>query len=311
MNAFLYCLDPLEPDDVEELFRPEADIAAQLGANVFMVNHSAVVCGDVDRALFHLPSRDSGDGDEDGTLTPLIYRGWMLTPAEYTLLNEGVHIRGYQLINPPEEYRACHWLPETIQLLNTKITPRTITIPLTFPSLPDWGQLQGQLAPFGSSPVILKDYVKSEKHYWLEACFIPSAAEADVVRRVTERFLDLRGEDLQGGLCFRQFLSLVRTGPPGVMGFPAVKEYRVFIVDGAVAAWGEYWAGAVHDDSAPPPLKRLVTWVQNITSRFFSVDVAQTDTGEWFVIEIGDGQVTGIPDTADARSLLQTLLGRG
>jgi hypothetical protein len=45
-------------------------------------------------------------------------------------------------------------------------------------------------------------FVKSRKHEWTDACFIPSAADRSAVERVVNRFLELQGEELAGGLVF-------------------------------------------------------------------------------------------------------------
>lgn len=36
-----------------------------------------------------------------------------------------------------------------------------------------------------------------------------------------------------------------------------------------------------------------------VKSNFFSMDVAKMEDGNWGVIELGDGQVAGLPDRAD------------
>jgi hypothetical protein len=41
------------------------------------------------------------------------------------------------------------------------------------------------LRPFGDAPLVLKDYVKSQKHAWDEACFIPSASDRKAFERET------------------------------------------------------------------------------------------------------------------------------
>jgi hypothetical protein len=35
--------------------------------------------------------------------------------------------------------------------------------------------------------------------------------------------------------------------------------------------------------------------VRHVKSRFFTVDVARRRNGEWILMELGDGQVAGIP----------------
>jgi hypothetical protein len=68
------------------------------------------------------------------------------------------------------------------------------------------------LEPFGTHPVILKDYVKSQKHYWHEACFIPSAANEIAVSKVLQRFLELQGGQTESGLVFREYITFEPIG---------------------------------------------------------------------------------------------------
>ncbi|WP_420852162.1 ATP-grasp domain-containing protein [Paenibacillus hamazuiensis] len=39
------------------------------------------------------------------------------------------------------------------------------------------------------------------------------------------------------------------------------------------------------------------------------MDIAKTTSGEWTVIEIGDGQVSGLPSHADAEQFYKSILG--
>ena len=43
------------------------------------------------------------------------------------------------------------------------------------------------LKVFGDRPIIVKDFVKSQKHYWLDAYFIPSASDRQAVERTRDR----------------------------------------------------------------------------------------------------------------------------
>jgi hypothetical protein len=40
------------------------------------------------------------------------------------------------------------------------------------------------------------------------------------------------------------------------------------------------------------------------------MDVARDRDGEWWIIELGDGQVSGLPDRADPTALFAPLLDR-
>jgi hypothetical protein len=84
----------------------------------------------------------------------------------------------------------------------------------------------------------VKDYVKSRKHEWLEACFIPDAGDRAAVERVVGVFVDRQGEDLAGGLVFREYVELRRVGAHPVSGLPLGREYRLFFLDGRLLAAG-------------------------------------------------------------------------
>ena len=69
-----------------------------------------------------------------------------------------------------------------------------------------------KLRPFGDNPVILKDYVKSQKHAWGEACFIPSASDRYAVERVVQKFLQLQGSDVAGGVAYQALSTVAFSG---------------------------------------------------------------------------------------------------
>ncbi|MCU1395271.1 MAG: hypothetical protein JWM34_3699 [Ilumatobacteraceae bacterium] len=54
---------------------------------------------------------------------------------------------------------------------------------------------------------MIKDYVKSMKHYWHEAVYVPDVSDEVALRSIVDRFVELRGDDLVGGIVIRQFES--------------------------------------------------------------------------------------------------------
>ncbi len=45
-------------------------------------------------------------------------------------------------------------------------------------------------------------------------------------------------------------------------------------------------------------IEDVVMNIANIfPSNFYTIDLAQRETGQWMVVEVGDGQVSGIPDS--------------
>jgi hypothetical protein len=53
-----------------------------------------------------------------------IYRGWMLTPDQYRSMHGALSARGITLINSPEAYRTCHYLPDSYPFIEGR-TPKT------------------------------------------------------------------------------------------------------------------------------------------------------------------------------------------
>lgn len=44
-----------------------------------------------------------------------------------------------------------------------------------------------------------------------------------------------------------------------------------------------------------------------VRSRFFTMDVAQQTDGQWIIVELGDGQVAGLPDESEAPEFYRQL----
>lgn len=144
----------------------------------------------------------------------------------------------------------------------------------------------------------MKDYVKSRKHEWREACFIPSAADRAAVERIVGRFLELQGDDLNEGLVFREFVRFQPLAEHSKSGMPLTKEFRLFFLEGEPIFSAAYWEEGDYREAAPP--KNLFADVaKRVESNFFTIDVAQKTDGEWLIVELGDAQVAGLPEAAD------------
>ncbi|HEY7156951.1 MAG TPA: ATP-grasp domain-containing protein [Gemmataceae bacterium] len=162
------------------------------------------------------------------------------------------------------------------------------------------------LRQFADAPPIVKDYLKSQKHAWEEACFIPVASDREAVGRVVRRFLELQGPDLAGGLVFREFVELEPVGRHPRSGMPLTLEYRLFFLDGRPLLCAEYWEEGDYRGEGPP-VERFVDLAAKVRSRFFTMDVARQRGGDWMVVELGDGQVAGMPERADVEAFYRQL----
>ena len=204
----------------------------------------------------------------------------MMTAEQYGPFYEALAARGVRLVNDPAAYRHCHHLPESYPVIEGH-TPRSVWLPGAGEI--DMDAVMALLRPFGDAPLVVKDYVKSQKHAWDEACFIPSASDRAAVERVVRRFLELQGPDLAGGLVFREFVEFEPVGRHPRSGMPLTLEYRLFFLDGrpllvhGVLGRGDYGGEG-------PPVERFTALAARVRSRFFTMDVARrrAATGWWW-----------------------------
>jgi hypothetical protein len=295
----IYCSEPFAPGKVDPAYRQEADAARRVGFDCSLVSFEALV-DDRDAAT---ATRRVAPAEASEIA---LYRGWMLRPESYAALYGALHTKGLTLVNTPEQYRHCHYLPASYDAIREH-TPRTVWLPVE--GTVDFDAVWPLLEPFGDAPLVVKDYVKSRKHEWDEACFIPSAADHAAVERVVRRFLELQGDDLEDlneGLVFREFVEFEPLAEHSKSGMPLTKEYRLFFLDGRLLFSAEYWEEGDYG-AAAPPVDRFLEVAASVRSRFFTMDVAKRRDGEWMIVELGDAQVAGLPDRADVDAFYTAL----
>jgi hypothetical protein len=123
------------------------------------------------------------------------------------------------------------------------------------------------------------------------------------------RFIELQGLDLNEGLVFREFVELESVAGQTRADLPLTKEARIFFLDRRSLVGLEYWPDGGYGD-ARPPLDVFTQIAKTIPSRFFTTDVALRTTGEWIIVELGDGQVSGFPNQADVSEFYRRLFER-
>ncbi len=141
---------------------------------------------------------------------------------------------------------------------------------------------------------MLRDYVKSLKHSWHEAAYIPDTSDVVAARAVARRFHELREEHFTGGFVVRRFEHFVSA------------EVRTWWVGGRCRLTT---AHPDTPDESPPTLDLSASEsvVVALGLPFVTVDLAQRDDGEWRVIELGDGQVSDRPSTTSAAELVAAI----
>ncbi|RKT17838.1 hypothetical protein BX285_2236 [Streptomyces sp. 1114.5] len=315
--AIIFPADPLNPRRPDPHFAWEARLLRELGGDHHLVDHDALLSGRAEEAVRRVP-QDSG---------PLWYRGWMLPCARYAEFAAALAARGGNLLTSPPGYAAAHELPGWYGVFEGA-TPASAWIPSDGTAAPGPQELAAAAARLGGSgPAIVKDYVKSRKHEWHEACFVPELADLAAVGRVVERFVELQGEFLTGGVVLRRYEEF--EGPGGgagaadASGAPDASdasdasdvqgaggravEARVWWLDGRPVLVGPH-PDAPHR-TVDPDLTEVRALVRTLGCRFVTTDLAsRADGSGWRVVEVGDGQVSELPHGIDPSGLLSSLI---
>lgn len=100
----------------------------------------------------------------------------------------------------------------------------------------------------------------------------------------------------------REYVPLKRLGT-GVNDLPISEEYRFFLLDGKVVSSAFYWSSHVDDlttvpspDRVPESFMREVASRIGSNARFVVVDIGITESGDPIVIELNDGQMSGLSE---------------
>jgi hypothetical protein len=283
--SLLLCADPLRPTRCDPHFTPQAAAARLAGTAVALIDHDALLAGRADEAVRRVPQ----------DLGPAWYRGWMIPAAAYADLDTALAARGTRLLTDPPMYRTAHELPGWYGTF-ADVTPPSAWVACAPHGAPAPAVLAAVAATLPAGPGIVKDFVKSRKHDWDQACYLPDLADTTAVHRVVSRFVELQQDTLAGGIVLRAFEPLQR----------AAGEARVWWLD------GEPVLTTAHPDTPDlrpqPALDGIRLPVSALGCRFVTTDLAQRTDGTWRVIEVGDGQVSDLPAATDPTTLITPLL---
>lgn len=198
----------------------------------------------------------------------------------YAEQEEDIIYVGAQLINDYNQHRYIADMGNYLVDLHD-LTPKTWT---DITAIPDKG------------PFVLKGETNSRKNNWLRDMYAEDKKQAiEVHNRLTNDGL-LSTQKIY----IRQYVPLVKY-MDGVNGMPVTKEFRFFIAYGKILCGGYYWQNYVDDMGFKPNvnevprefLQKVIARIGN-QSNFYVIDVGQTLSGEWIVIELNDGQQSGL-----------------
>lgn len=294
----VFCADPLDSRQPDPTYEAEVAAATHRGIGYELINYEALVYDNA--PLKAVRSVTEYSDTELG-----VYRGWMLKPEQYETLYGALKDRGITLINDPAAYIHCHYMPESYSVIEP-YTPKSVWLETTADTV-NVSQIMKALEVFDSAPIVVKDFVKSQKHYWNEAFFIPSASDQNAVERVVRRFIELQDDDLNKGLVFREFVELEPIGTHSKSGMPLTTEFRAFFLDDKPIFSAKYWEEGDYSDDVPA-LQNFCAVAELVKSRFFTMDIAKRANGDWIIVELGDAQVSGLPENTNADDFYAALV---
>ena len=141
---------------------------------------------------------------------------------------------------------------------------------------------------------IVKDYVKSRKHEWYDACFIKDITDKANAKRVIHNFIERQDSNLVGGVVLRKFEKLRSIGYHEKSGMPISEEYRIFVYAGRVMIIDDYWQADKMIALSNEERLWIEESVKKLKSNFVTMDIARREDGGLIIMELGDGQVSGL-----------------
>lgn len=192
-------------------------------------------------------------------------------------------INGSKLINSYSQHRWIADLKEWYQDLEG-LTPKT------------WFELS--TLPENEGPFVLKGETNSRKFNWNTHMFAATKKDAIHVYGLLSQDGLVGSQDIY----IRKYEPLMKLGE-GLNGLQVSEEYRFFVLDGQILTGAFYWSSHVDDLTTVPsaasvPKEFLDRVLERIGSkaRFVVIDVARKANGDWTVIELNDGQQSGLSE---------------
>lgn len=149
------------------------------------------------------------------------------------------------------------------------------------------------LAIDSDGPFVIKDASKSFKHDWDKACYVPTRED---LPRVIEGFRELSDGMITRALIIREFEEWENG------------QNRLWWVNGELAA------ESAHPDTpdvlktfTPEQIAQVQAAVAELGCAFVTTDVVRHSDGSIRVVEVGDGQVSDLPDIAVLTAVLNKM----
>lgn len=281
MTGFLFPADVFNRREVDEEFRWQSEQLPN-DAQIFLLQET-----DDPENPWKIIKQDRFNDE-----TTLTMRGWMLTPEKYASLEEYASAAGYTLKTSAKNYMSAHYLPGWYDIF-ADFTPKTIW----FDTVKEKFSEQG-LNIFHDGAYIVKDFVKSRKHEWDTACYAKDNAALPSVINEFIRLQESDGNGVEGGIVVREFEDFNK----------ALGEARIWWVDFSPVLITPHPDNPELSPEIPHVfLDSIAESVKKLGNPFITTDVAMHQNGSLRVVEVGDGQVSGLPVKHPAEPLWEAL----
>ena len=200
----------------------------------------------------------------------------------YKELEEELKLRNSKLINSYEQHRYIADLENWYNDVKD----------FTFKTWFEWGNLKDS-----DFPVVVKGKTNSRKFQWKDCMFCENKEQLHNTLRLLSADFLLADQ----GLVVRKYEKLKQIAI-GINDLPITYEWRTFWLGNKNIASGYYWSN-FYDDfkddcdlSFPKEGLDFAQKIANIVSKhtnFFVLDIGLKENGEFVLIEINDGQMSG------------------
>lgn len=253
------------------------ETARLFGCRVYTIPPNFDDCETAENALAYVPEFD--------TPQPGIWIGFIPSFERYEAIYEAAREKNVWLVNTPEQHRRAMEFDQFYPLVHD-LTAKSLIIQ----SLEQLEKVEADLG----YPVFVKGAIKSNKEEGLSAVVAQNYEELSVLAtKILSSSYRSRGK-----VIVRELLKL-KTIASDSKAFPISREYRAFVYQGKILSYGFYWdeyneSTSLQTNEKDEFILLIKEAAQRVDVPFLAVDVAQLETGEWKLIEVGDAQFCGL-----------------
>lgn len=262
---FLYPCDFFDRKKPDIDYESEYNVACQFSEfEVVLYHYDEFVSDNILRLYPHLIKGNK-----------CIYRGWMLKPSQYKEMYYKLMNKGIQLINSLDQYEKLHIFPNIYPLIQN-YTPKI----LYYEDIEniEWECVNHQFKRF-----MIKDYVKSVKGTKFPLYF-ETPIDQEIINNYIKEFIALRNNLFTQGIVIKEFVELKKYNS-------TTNEFRAFYMKNQLITLSR---NSNQPEGCPIISLDFVEQFKTLGSNYYTIDFAELESGEWIIIETGDGQVSGL-----------------